>query len=186
MRYFLGFLAVIVLVVAVFILVLRGFGGKNEKAPEINLLDYATTQTVVKMTVDGPVIADQNHDGYSITIGRDANTIEVVKGYQGTVVDRRTYSNNTEAYAVFLRALQMQRFTKGDPDPKKTDSRGVCPNGSRYTFEIESGGKTIQRYWTSTCGGGTFDGSRSSIRRLFVRQIPDFPKITSKLRLGSN
>lgn len=182
MRYFLGFLAVVTLVIVVFVLVLRGFTGDKPKE-EINLLDYANSQTVVRLVVDGPVVADQNHQGYSITVGRDANVIEVTKGYNEEVVRAQTYSNNSEAYANFLRALQLQNFTKGVDDPSRAEMRGFCPNGSRFVFEIETTGRNVQRFWTSTCGGGTFRGNSAAVRNLFSRQIPDFNKLTADVRL---
>lgn len=184
MRYFLGFIVVVALIVVVFILVLHGFsGGSSQPKNAINLSDYATSQTVVKLTVDGPINADPNHQAYRITIGRDANTIEVIKGYQNQVVNAQTYANNSEAYASFLRALQLLNFTKGNPDPKKTDPRGYCPTGDRYIFQIESGRDTVQSYWSTSCGGGTFRGNVAGVRSLFIKQIPDFNKITAGLHL---
>jgi hypothetical protein len=185
MKYFLGFLAVIVLVIVVFVIVLRGFtGGSNKPKEQINLMDYTNSQTVVKFTATGPVTADPNHQGYRITVGRDANTIEVVQGYQNNVTQAQTYTNNSAAYADFLRALQLQNFTQGISDPARSDNRGVCPNGTRYTFEIENAGQTVQRYWSTSCGGGTFQGNANSVRGLFQRQIPDYPKMSAKLQLG--
>lgn len=185
MKYFLGFLAVVTLVVVVFIIVLRGFTGGGEKPPQqVNLMDYTNSQTVVKLTVTGPVTADSKHQGYRITVGRDASTIEIVQGYENNVVNAKTYPNNSAAYADFLRALQLQNFTKGDPDPDRSDTRGVCPNGNRYTYEVETGSDTIQRFWSTSCGGaGTFQGNGSSIRTLFIRQIPDYSTLTAKLNV---
>jgi len=185
MRYFIGFLTIVALVVAVFIIVLRGFSGtSNKPKTQTNLIDYANTQTVVRYTVDGPVNADQIHQGYRITVGRDANTMEIIKGYQNNVIKAQTYDNNTEAYSNFLRALQLQNFTKGSADASKSDERGVCPNGNRYTFEIETAGQVTQRFWTTSCGGGTFLGNSQTIRTLFQRQIPDFSKLTASVNLS--
>jgi len=189
MKYFLGFLAVVTLVVVVFIVVLRGFtGNSNKPKDQINLVDYTNSQTVVKYTVDGPVNSEAKHQGYRITVGRDGNTIEIVQGYQNNVTKAQTYDNNTAAYGNFLRALQLQNFTKGIDDGKggtTSDDRGVCPNGNRYTFEIETAGQTVQRFWTTTCGGGTFRGNTDTIRSLFLRQIPDYAKVTSGVNLSA-
>lgn len=183
MRYFLGFIAVVAVIIVAFILVLKGFGGSKAPKDEINLLDYANSQTVVRLVVDGPVVSDQNHQGYSITVGRDANTIEVTKGYEKEVTKAQTYANNSEAYANFLRALQLQNFTKGVDDKNREEMRGFCPNGDRFVFEIEAVGRSVQRFWTSTCGGGTFRGNSAAIRNLFARQIPDFNKMTADVKL---
>jgi hypothetical protein len=185
MRYFIGFVAVVILVVGVFILVLKGFSGGSHtpKKNEITLTDYADSETTVKMEVDGPIVADQNHQGYSITVGRDATTIEVTKGYDKQVVKAQTYSNNSKAYADFLRALQLQNYTKGIQDTSREDIRGFCPAGDRFIYTVENGGNDVQNYWTSTCGGGTFKGNANSIRNLFAKQVPDFNSLTADVRL---
>ncbi len=184
MKYFLGFLAVIALVVVVFVMVLHGFGGGSKPKNQITLTDYANSETTVELTVTGPVNANQTHQSYNIVVGRDANTMTVLSGYQDQVTQTKTYSNNSTAYADFLRALQLQNFTRGDNDTTKTDDRGVCPNGVRYTFEIHNASQTVQRYWTTSCGGGTFKGNSSVVRSLFIRQIPDFSKLTEDVVLG--
>lgn len=179
MRYFLGFLAAIGLIVLVFILVLRGLSGPRQSNVQTLLTDYSKTKTVMRMTIDGSVNADQNHRQVRVTVGRDENVIETISGYQGEVLDTQIYPNNEEAYFVFLRALQFQGYTKGNPDPARADERGVCPNGKRYIFEIVTGSATVQRYWTTSCdGGGTFNGATSSIRLLFQKQVPDYSKMT--------
>jgi hypothetical protein len=185
MRYFIGFVAVVILVVGVFVMVLKGFSGGSDAAKknDIILTDYANSDTVVKLELDGPVVADQNHQGYAITIGRDATTIEVTKGYNKEVVHAQTYANNSDSYADFLRALQLQNYTKGVQDPDRGDIRGYCPSGDRFIYTVENGTQDIQRFWTSTCGGGTFKGNSNTIRNLFTRQIPDFSSLTAGMNL---
>jgi hypothetical protein len=183
MKYFLGFLAVVALVVAVFILVLKGFSGGGTPKNAITLSDYANSRTTVSIMVDGPINSDQQHQSYRITVGRDANTIEVMHGYNYDVVNAQTYPSNTEAYANFLKALQGYGFTKGNTDSKKADPRGACPTGNRITYRIETAGQDVQKFWTTTCGGGTFAGQPGNVRALFIRQIPDFQKITAGLLL---
>jgi hypothetical protein len=179
MRYFLGFLAAIGLVVLVFILILRGLSGPRQSNVQTLLTDYSKTQTVMRMTIDGPVNADQNHRQVRVTVGRDENMVETITGYQGEVLDTKTYPNNEEAYYTFLRALQLQGYTKGNPDEARADERGVCATGKRYIFEIITGSATVQRYWTTSCdGGGTFTGNTSTIRLLFQKQVPDYSKMT--------
>ena len=185
MRYFLGFLAAIGLIVLVFILVLRGLGG-HSRQPNVQTLltDYAKTETVMRLTVDGSVNADESHRRVRITVGRDENTIETLAGYQDQVLDTKTYPNNEEAYYTFLRSLQLQGYTKGVSDPARADERGYCPTGKRYVFEIITGNATVQRYWKGSCGAGTFSGNSSTIRVLFQKQAPDFSKMTRGLGLN--
>lgn len=182
MRYFLGFLAAVGLVVLVFVLVLRGFSGGKDSV-EVKLTDYTATDTVMQMTVDGKVVADQEHQMVRITVGRAENKIELINGYQNQVVDTKTFPNNEEAYGTFLRALDLLGYTKGDINPKKGDERGVCATGQRFIFEIKTGSANVQRFWKTTCGSGTFKGNSSEVRNLFRAQIPEYSKITSKLDL---
>jgi hypothetical protein len=103
--------------------------------------------------------------------------MELMGGYENSVQQTRTYTSNEEAYATFLRAIDLQGYTKGSDDEGREDSRGVCPTGKVYTFEIITGSSTVQRFWTTSCGGGTFKGKTDLIRRLFRAQIPDYAKV---------
>jgi hypothetical protein len=181
MRYFLGFLAAVGLIVLVFVLVLRGLGGGGKSNVQTVLTDYTSTDTVMRLTIDGPVKADQNHHMVRITVGRNENMVETIQGYQDTVLTTNTYPNNEEAYGVFLRALHLQGYTKGDDNPDRADERGICPTGTRYIFEIVTGSASVQRFWTSSCDGGTFRGKASTVRNLFRAQIPDYAKTTRSM-----
>lgn len=185
MKYFFGFLASVGLIILVFILVLRGLSGGDEaKKTQIQLIDYANTDTAVQMTVDGRVTADQTHQGYRITIDRNEARIEVYKGYDNSIVDTKIYDNNQQAYATFLRALDLAGFTKGNDDPALGDERGVCPSGQRYILETLGDGTDSKRYWTTSCrGGGTYRGNLDATQNLFQNQIPDFESVTSHLVL---
>ncbi|HSX34197.1 MAG TPA: hypothetical protein VLF62_00960 [Candidatus Saccharimonadales bacterium] len=186
MKYFIGFIGVVALIILVFVLIVRGFSGggsKNDK-PQTDLSDYTNTSTVMRFTTEGPVTANQNYDEIRITVGRDASTVEVVNGYQGNVVKAKTYPNNSDAYGNFLRSLQLLNFTKGNPDPKLADERGYCPTGNRYVYEIVSGNADVQRFWIGTCGVGTFKGNSQVIRSLFRSQIPDYATFTSDVTIA--
>lgn len=187
MRYFFGFLISIGLVILVFILVLRGFGGKSPQDNKNPLTDYANSDTLVQMTVDGPIVGDQQHQAYRITIGRSESRIETLQGYQYDAIDTKTYDNNQEGFANFLRALDLAGYTKGiaNADSQSQDERGVCANGDRYIFEIINGTSQIQRFWSTSCGKGTFKGKSDAVKHLFDRQVPlqDFTQLTTKLNI---
>lgn len=188
MKYFLGFIASIGLIILVFVLILRGFSGGNKNEQIVKpLVEYANTSTQVRLTVDGPIVSEQEHQAYRITVGKDGNQIETLQGYQYLPIETKTYDNNQESYANFLRALDMAGFTKGNAKSQNKDERGICPNGSRLIMEILKGTQREQRYWTTSCGGGNFRGNSANIRQLFNKQIPqsDFGKMTGRLRLGS-
>lgn len=185
MRYIVGFLIGIGLIVLTFILIIRLFSGGDAPAPRrIDLESYATTDTVVRLTADGPIVADPQHQQVRITVSRDVVLYERYQGYQGDVVDTKSYPNNSDAYASFLRALQLAGYTQGDPQKPK-DERGYCPNGRRYVYEAIGDGRGIMRWWSTSCGGdqGNFEGRGGDIRRLFQKQVPDYATLTRGLSL---
>lgn len=183
MRYIVGFLIGIGLLVLTVILVIRIFsGGGAEDAPRpIDLNSYSTTDTVVRLTLDGPVVANQQHEQLRITVGRDAVLYERFQGYQGDIVDTRSYPNNQDAYAEFLRALDVAEFEKGNADGPK-DERGFCPTGQRYIYEAIGEGENLVRWWNTSCGGntGNFVGRGSVVRNLFKKQVPDYNELTRR------
>ncbi|HEY5667611.1 MAG TPA: hypothetical protein VIR03_00435 [Candidatus Saccharimonadales bacterium] len=188
MRYFFGFVASIGLIVLVFILVLRGFGSKSNPQSQNPLTDYANSSTVMRMTVDGPIVGDQQHQAYRITVSRDQILIETLQGYNYSPIATQTYENTQQGYTNFLRAIDLAGYTKGNTKAsgQANDERGVCASGDRFIFEILSGGSQIQRYWATTCNGtGTFKGNKATVKHLFDRQvpIPDYSKLVGHLNL---
>lgn len=176
MKYFLGFLASIGLIVFVFILIVRGFTGSgSKKAPVTPLTDYANTSVQMEYTMDGPINADQSHKAVRITVGQNQVSIETLTGYDQTVAQTKTYDNNQASYSTFLRALDIAGYSKGNPDKSKKDERGYCPTGTRYSYDIVDGSDTKQHFWSASCSSpGTFKGNVSQIRVLFQAQIPDY------------
>lgn len=183
MRYFFGFLAAIGLIILVFILIVRGFSGGSKEQQAIDLSSYGNTGAVVRLTVDGPVVADQEHNAYQITIGRDTAQIETYKGYERQVIETKAYDNNQESFETFLLALQRAGYTRNAEEKTATDPRGMCPSGNRYTYELVDGSATVVESWSASCNKGTFRGNATNVRTLFMRQIPDFSKVTGKLNL---
>ncbi len=185
MKYFLAFLGIVALVVLVFILIVRGLTGghKDAKAPLVTLSDYANTSTVMRLTVDGPIVADQDHRAVRVTVSRDQNMIEIISGYNGSVIQQQTFSNNQAAYTSFLKALQLMGYTKGNTTAALADERGYCATGDRFIYEIQTNGNSIQRFWYTSCGQGTFKGSNAAVRQLFRAQIPGYAKIAAGLGL---
>ena len=180
MRYVIGFLIGIGLIVLTFVLIVRIFGGGGEEAGPrpVDLNSYATTDTVMRLTMDGPIVSEQKHEQVRITVGRDQVLFERFKGYQGDVVATKSYPNNPDAYAQFLHALNVAGYTQGDPEAPK-DERGFCPTGRRFVYEAIGDGENILRWWNTSCGGdqGNFQGRAGDIRRLFTRQVPDYNEL---------
>jgi hypothetical protein len=184
-RFLISLLVGIGLIVVVLILIFRGGSspapGSN---PAANLLSFANTSTTVQLTDSFPVSADQTHHAFMTVVGKDQTTFTVEQGYQGQVLRSQTYQNNSSAYAVFLRALQIAGYNRGNNDPKLADERGYCPLGHVYTYEVKDGNNTLMRYWATSCGGlGNSRGRTDLILQLFQRQVPDYNKLTQNITL---
>lgn len=181
MRFIIGVLIAIGLVVLIIVLILSG-GGPSPQKP--SLISYANTSTVVRMTIDGAVVADQNHREIEVTVGQNSSSLQIIAGYQDHVIKTKSYSNNESSYNVFLHALQLAGYTNGDDSASLKDDLGVCPLGDRFIFTIQNGSDQIQRYWTTNCnGGGSFKGNTDLVITLFQRQIPDYSSLTENVAL---
>ena len=185
MRYFIGFLITIGLIILL-IMLLFHHGGNNGKVPEtkVPLISYVNTDTVVRETIDEQISASNTHRTIQITVGNTDTTFNLFKGYDQEVDKTKTYPMSPSGYGVFLRALQHAGFTEGNDDSSLKDERGWCPSGKRYIFEVIQGGDSIERYWATSCGGSTpktFNGKVSTVLDLFRRQVPDYDNLTNNV-----
>lgn len=142
---------------------------------KLSLESYASTNIVAAVYIDGPVVANQDHNAVRITVDRTQTAIEVIKGYDDQVVSQQVFPNSQASYLEFLSALNRANFLKGKTDPALQNDKGACPFGNRYIYTLTDGSKEILHYWTTNCsgGGGTYGGNASLTRELFIRQIPD-------------
>jgi hypothetical protein len=175
MRYLIGILLFIFLIIFVIIKLLSG-GSSEKPAVPPSLASYAGTSTTVRYTSDNPVQAAENHRTASIEVGNTAATLTITKGYDGEVMLTKSYPMSTEGYETFLLSLQRTAgFTLGNDDADVRDERGYCANGYRYGYDIiDGGGSTIQHFWSTSCKEKTFNGLPDAVRRLFLAQIPDY------------
>src|SRR5579871_5322699 len=135
MRYIIGLLIAIGLIVLVIVLIFKAFAG--HKIVSQPLVNFAYSPTIMQLTVDGQINADQNHLSFQISVGQYDSEFRAYKGYQGTITNQATYPSNPVAYANFLRALDVAGYTKGNQTSENSDERGFCPFGQRYIFEIK-------------------------------------------------
>jgi hypothetical protein len=174
-------LGVVVLVIV--LLVKAIFGGGSPAAPTVDVGTYANTGATATLLVDDPTNIDQDHRQVKITVGNNQTEIDIIQGYQGHVIDSRTYSSNPAAFGAFLQSLKLLNFSKGSTNP--TDYRGYCPTGDRYVYSFDGGDGKHFSYWSTSCNQGTFGGNRPAVRALFYAQIPgpDFDQLTGSIPL---
>jgi hypothetical protein len=175
------------LIVLVIVLIVKALSGApSAPTSQVDITKYASTPNAsATLLIDGPTNVDQDHRQVKITVSSTENEIDIIQGYQNTVMDSQTYPNNSVAFASFLQALKLMNFSKGKSS--NVDYRGYCPTGERYVYTFSNGENDLFTYWSTSCSGqGTFEGSAPGVRVQFVRQIPDsdFGRLTGSIPLG--
>lgn len=182
-------LALVILVLILLVRAFSGGGAPKSLVKPIDLGSYQNTAATVTLLVDSsPTQVDQDHHQVRITVSQTENRIDVMEGYQGTVVDSRNYPNNEQAFGVFLQSLKLMNFAKGNSEKALADYRGYCPFGDRYILTFNDGTTDKFNWWTTSCSAsqGTYQGDRNSTLRLIRYQIPteDYNQLTSSVMMG--
>jgi hypothetical protein len=184
MRYIIGIVVALGLIVFVIILLVKSFGGSAPVTQKISLPSYANTSAIVRMTIDGPVTSDQTHEDVQMSVDSNQATLTVTQGYDGQVISTNSYATGSNAFAVFLRSLDTYGFTLGNTNSALKDERGQCANGDRYIYEIIDGNSnTVQHLWHTSCGTGTSKASYGAIGELFENQFPDYDQIVNNVNI---
>lgn len=186
MRYFFGFLIAIGLIIFIIILMFGG-GGKSKADLLVTgkvLESFSTSDAQVSLTIDGPVNADQTHQQVKITVDNTEVVYQQISGYNGSVVNSQVYPNTEASYYNFLRAIGFGGFQHGDTDKTMRDERGRCPLGSRYIFDMNQDGNSLEHFWATTCSiPKTYLGNLPGVVQLFQQQVPDYSTLTSDLQI---
>lgn len=141
----------------------------------------------VRMTVRGPIVANEEFRSYQITITPNSRSLVTYKGYTESVINQITLANNVRSYEQFVYALDKANLAKGTQfDDDQNDLRGICAIGEVYSFEIIDGNMPVKELWTSTCSGskGSLDASAKQLMELFQNQIPDGDELIDDVRLS--
>lgn len=181
-RYIIGFLAVIGLALLLIILLFTG-GHKTITPSKVKSLPYyANTSAQVKMIVDGPIVAPQNHNSVVITVSQYNATIDLIQGYDGNVISTRSYPNTENSFKNFLYALYYAGFSQSISSPYPSDI-GLCSTGERYDLYLILNGNTLEHSWITSCNSypKTFNGNLDLNVSLFNDQIPDYYSLTNRL-----
>lgn len=185
-------LVLIVVAIAIAALVSVGravFGGNDTQNTEtvdlgVESLLNTSPDRSVRMTVRGPLVADESFRSYQIAIDSSSRRLTTYSGYLDRTLETVQLGNNTKAYEELAHALNRAGLMKGtELEGEKNDTRGICATGRVYEFEVLQGNSVIKRLWTSSCKGsqGSLKASVKQIDTLFTGQIPDGKKILSKL-----
>ena len=185
-------LVLIVIIVAIAALVSLGRsifgGGASEPVVDTGreaLLNTALDRSV-RMTVRGPIVADENFHSYTVTVSPTTRVLTTYEGYLDRQVDTKQLVNNTRGYEQFVYALDRTNVTDAVTlEADAADMRGICATGRVYQYEIMQASNVVKKIWTTTCSKskGSLKASNTTISKLFQAQIPDYSDLTQKVKL---
>ena len=170
-------------------------GSPNSPQPNPNIEDAKTAllstdvDRSVRLTVRGPIVANENFRSYSITITPDSREMITYEGYLDNQIDRKRLDNNTKAYTELVYALDKRKMMDGkDLTDEQNDLRGICASGKIYKFETIKNNSVVKSLWTSDCSGskGSAQANVNEILDMFLKQIPDGKKMASGIGLGQD
>lgn len=177
MRYIIGFFITIGLIIILIVMLVSGGGDKKTAVPKTSksFFSYTNTSAQVRLTADGPINYDGSHRQVQISASKDEVVYNQIDGYTGHVVKSERHPNNQAAFSNFLHALYHSGFTLGDTNPALQDERGYCPQGNRYVYELIQNGKSLERFWSTSCDKPkTYLGHASTTIELFQAQVPNY------------
>lgn len=185
-RYILMFVAVIVLLIVI-VLLFTGMNRPNSSSTEskktpTSLSSYANSDATVSYMVDGVIKGNDQYRAINIIVSKNARTIQILSGYQGSILKSQTTPNNPEAFGQFLAAIQTAGFLTERVRPTEANMAGQCPLGNRYIFTATNVADAPTNLWTSSCNlktSGTWAGNYSTVSKLFNLQISNYTQFVS-------
>lgn len=169
-------------------LISGNLGGNDNKKENTAIVqkvnDLSDSGRKVTYTVYGRVLGEENRRTIRITVSDNERLLEVLGGYDESIVRSERTSNKSSAFENFLLALETANYTRRDTSIK-TDDRGLCPLGNRYVFEAEYEDTSSMRSFSNSCGtkGVSFKGNRLTVDTLFKAQIPRYTELTKDVIL---
>lgn len=140
----------------------------------------------VRLTVRGPIVADEKFRSYQITVGPDSRKMTIYEGYLEKPIDSKSFDNNAKAYEELVYALDKRKMMTGKAlTDEQNDLRGVCASKKIYELETLVNGEAVKKLWTSDCEGakGSALGNVPDIIDMFMNQIPEGKKMASSVGL---
>jgi hypothetical protein cdivTM_02466 len=189
-------LVIIIMVVAVAAVIAIGqslLGGNNPENKPKSQADIAKESLLstdanraVRLTVRGPIVAQEKFRSYQIEITPDIRRMSTYEGYLEKQIDEKKLDNNSRAYEELVYALEKRKMMEGRQlSEEQNDLRGICANGKVYKFETLYHGNPVKTLWTSDCGvsKGSATANANDILLMFLNQIPDGKKIAAGVGL---
>lgn len=168
-------------------LVFTGSASKNQETVDVSQQNLLSTDDgrAVRMTVRGPIVADEDFRSYSITVSPTLREYTAYTGYLDVVTNQQSLPNNKAAYDQFVHALNKANMVAGNPlEGEKNNVLGICATGKVFEFGLLNAGDAEETLWTSTCSGskGSLRASATQLTQLFLNQIPNSVDVTTNLK----
>lgn len=187
-------IALVVIVIIIAIAALFSLGrsifGAGTPAPVVDTGEQALLNTSldrsVRMTVRGPIVADEEYHSYTITVTPSMRNLTTYEGYLDRQVETVEHANSSKGYEQFVYALNKAGITGSvELEGGAADMRGICATGNVYRFEIMQASNVVKKVWTTSCRSvkGSLKVASQPIMKLFRSQIPDSSKLTGKVGL---
>ena len=182
-------LIVIAIAIAALVSVARFlFFSGGTTSPQVSSSESALISTSadrsVKMTVRGPIVANENFRSYQIRVTPNDRSLTTYSGYLDQVLSNESIGNNIPAYEQFVYALNSAHLMNGtELAGDNNDTRGVCATGYLYKFQILKGSTSVKELWTTSCSAsrGSLNASLSPLTKLFIAQIPNTDSVIGDL-----
>ena len=147
-------LVIIITIVAVAAVIAIGralFGGNesDQKDKNINAGQIALLSTdegrAVRLTVRGPIVANENFRSYSVIVSPSSRQITTYEGYLDKEISQKKLDNNVKAYTELVYALDKRKMMNGTQlTEQQNDLRGICASGKVYKFETLSDNSVVK------------------------------------------
>ncbi|OYW85587.1 hypothetical protein B7Z17_02050 [Candidatus Saccharibacteria bacterium 32-49-10] len=187
-------IVITIVAVAAVIAIGRSLLGGGQSAEPVEQLDEGRTALLttdvtrsVRVTVRGPIVADESFRSYRVTISPDARMMTTYEGYLEKQLETKSLDNNARAYEELVYALDKRKMMDGRAlSDEQNDLRGICASKKLYEFETLVNGDTVKKLWTSDCDGskGSALANVSEILDMFLKQVPDGKKMASGVGLA--
>lgn len=183
-------LVVIAVAIAAIVSIGQNIFGGGAQPEEVNQGKRSLVSTSedrsIRMTVRGPIVADENYFSYTITAKSTGRTMTTYNGYLNRQLETKELQNNIPAYEQLVYALDRAGMMDApELSGDANDTRGLCATGRIIKFETLRGNNVIKSLWTSTCrdNPGSLKVEHARLQNLFKAQIPDYIKLLSKIRI---
>ena len=187
-------IVITIVAVAAVIAIGRALFGKNDSGQtdqNVNTGQVALLSTeegrAVRLTVRGPIVANENFRSYSIIISPSSRDMTTYEGYLDKEINQKKLDNNVKAYTELVYALDKRKMMNGTQlTEQQNDLRGICANGKVYKFETLKDNSVVKSLWTSDCSGskGSAQANVNEILDMFLKQIPDGKKMAAGIGLS--